>query len=127
MPQNIGGLIVLLFNLKNKEKCSLSGITYWKVKHINDCGISLGNYIILDKDTYISETSIKHEHGHQIQSLYFGPIYLIFIGLPSAIGNLIDRYMHKKWSRRKRQLWYYSQPWEAGADKLGKVERLYSI
>lgn len=125
LPQNLAGLVVLLFNFKNKKKDTISGITYWKVKHINDCGISLRNYIIMDIDRPIKEINIKHEHGHQIQSMYFGPTYLIFIGIPSALGNLYDRIAHKNWDKKTKSLWYYSQKWEASADRLGKIERTY--
>ena len=125
LPQNLAGLALLAYNHKSIEKCYFDDIAYWKAKHINDCGISLGNYIFLDSDAKITETKIKHEHGHQIQSKYFGPLYLIVIGLPSAIGNIIDRKFHKDWDKRTKSFWYYSQKWEASADKLGGVERTY--
>lgn len=91
--------------------------------NINDCGVSLGNYIFIDSDSawYYGDDTIHHEHGHQLQSQYLGWLYLIIIGLPSACGNLIDRITHHQHGSKK--CWYYKQPWEAWADKLGGVKR----
>ena len=120
LPQNLFGLTVLLFN-KIVHGCvksqSIDGIDYYCVKHVNDCGISLGNYILLDSDRSITEKAIHHEYGHQKQSLKYGWLYLFIIGLPSAIGNIYSRLTHKD------SKWYYSQWWERTADKLGGVIR----
>ena len=79
-------------------------------------GVSLGKYIIFSK---MPKTNMyEHEHGHQRQSYYLGPLYLLEIGLPSLIGNLIFRI---KWVRKHFD--YYKQPWEACADELGGVVR----
>jgi hypothetical protein len=74
----------------------------------------LGKYIVFDNRRTLEDNDIKHEMGHQKQSLYLGWFYLIIIGLPSVIGNLI--YRIKKFN-------YYSLPWEKWADKLGNVKR----
>ena len=37
------------------------------------------------------EKTIKHEYGHQKQSLYLGWFYLLIIGIPSFLGNIWDR------------------------------------
>ena len=111
LPQNIIALTILLINIKSKKKYDFGYI----VKHLSDCAISLGNYMIFDLDSPITCNKIKHERGHQKQSLYLGPLYLLLIGLPSAIGNIIHRF--KKFD-------YYKQPWEAWADRLGGVKRL---
>ena len=121
LPQNIVGLIILFYNINSMKKVfdDKTNINYYTVKKISDCSISLGNYIIMDKDVYISDTDLKHEHGHQIQSLILGWFYLIVIGIPSFLGNLYSRVF------KKDNKWYYSQPWEHWADKLGKVDRNY--
>ena len=77
--------------------------------------VSLGEYRLYFQQRYVEhEVVVKHERGHSKQSLYLGPFYLLLIGLPSAIGNLLHR--HIKFD-------YYGQPWEKWADKLGGVER----
>lgn len=114
LPQNLLGLLVILFTGAHKTaEC------YRTTKRF---GASLGEYVILG-DVYANATTIKHEQGHQKQSKYLGPLYLILIGLPSASGNVWDRLFHKKWPVSKRISWYYSLPWEAWADKLGGVKR----
>lgn len=90
-------------------------IVYFYKKFFNS-GVSLGDYIILARKNRDYKT-IHHEHGHQIQSRRLGPLYLIVIGLPSLLGNIYSRIFHKSAE------WYYKQPWEAWADKLGGVER----
>lgn len=119
IPQHIIAYVIMIVNRKSLEVMinTSTDIKYYLVKHLFNSGISLGNYIFLDKDSNNSINTIKHEHGHQIQSLILGPLYLIFIGLPSIIGNIVFRI--KKYNNRD----YYKQPWEAWADKLGKVNR----
>lgn len=124
-PQNIVGLIILLVNIRNFKKDSENSI--FRVKHLCDSGISLGNYIIIDLDSNADDLSIRHERGHQKQSLRLGWLYLLIIGLPSATGNIIDRVFHKNWKISDRLDWYYNkQPWERGANKLGGVTEDYN-
>ncbi len=117
-PQHILG--VILSAILDCEKNN--GLYFFKSGYLSS--FSLGNYIFINQrqDT---ETTRKHEFGHSIQSKYLGVFYLILIGLPSVIGNMIDRVFHKKWTKVKRIKWYYSQPWEKAADKLGRVNRMY--
>lgn len=118
LPQNILGLLVILFtSSKNVGSCYVirnPDNTKW-------FGVSLGDYIIFGN--YPSNTSLKHEQGHRKQSVYLGWLYLLVIGLPSFLGNIFDRLFHKKWTANKRIEWYYNQPWEKWADSLGGVKR----
>lgn len=123
LPQNLLGL-VLCFIYKME-----SGLWY-KDRFVRfnkrfPSGISLGNYIILQTYPFSKPgwNDVKHEYGHTIQSRYLGPFYLIVIGLPSLLGNIWDRLFHNGWKWQDRDRWYYSQPWEKWADKLGKVNR----
>ena len=119
LPQNILGLLVIWFT----KAVHYESTDTWETADYS-FGVSLGNYIIFGiKVCSVSETSLKHEQGHQKQSLYLGWLYLIVIGLPSALGNIYDRVFHRMWNYQSRIKWYYSQPWEKWADKLGGVER----
>jgi hypothetical protein len=123
LPQNLVGLAMSKV-CKCEKIYSVPNKVYFYVAqkfNSNWSGISLGNYIIFSY--HADNTSIKHEHGHQKQSLYFGWLYLILIGLPSFVGNLWDRIAHKKMDNKNRIKWYYNQPWEKWADKLGDVKR----
>jgi hypothetical protein len=118
LPQHIVGLLVKLVtsaSLVNEYKTSR---VYIAARY--HFGVSLGEYIIVSSG-YTSKNVIAHEYGHSRQSLMLGPLYLIVIGLPSALGNIWDRVAHKSWTVSNRIRWYYSQPWEAWADKLGGV------
>lgn len=121
LPQNLAGWCIsrrsgsiLMCEVNNEP------VDIYFLKKFFGSAVSLGNYVIV-QSTARSESdfwvAVKHEYGHQKQSLYLGPLYLIVIGLPSLAGNIYARIAHK--SRE----WYYSQPWEAWADKLGGVER----
>ena len=113
LPQNLVGLVVLCF-CGHKEKCSVAGIDFYYSKTFPG-GISLGNYVIIGSKY---EKTAKHEHGHQIQSMYLGPLYLFIIGIPSIVwawlyGPVIP-YTYNGYYK------WYTESW---ADKLGKVER----
>ena len=122
LPQNVVG-----FCLTRKPKIVqyYKNVPIYYTKNVFGAGVSLGNYIVLDVNYYTGHVtnSIKHEYGHSRQSLYLGWLYLIVVGLPSVCGNLIDRLFHKSWDIQKRCRWYYGQPWENWADKLGTVQR----
>lgn len=111
LPQNLLRLLVILFS-REKKSC-LTGLNKIEFYGTNKkFGVSLGKYIIVNKRA--PEITIHHEDGHRKQSMMLGLLYLVVIGLPSAIGNLIHR---------KLKFDYYKQPWEAWADKLGGVKR----
>jgi len=78
-------------------------------------GLSLGMYIFAHQSC--GETTKKHEYGHTLQSRRLGWLYLLVIGLPSLCGNIYSRIFHKD------SAWYYRQPWEAWADRLGGAIR----
>lgn len=85
-------------------------------------GFSLGSHICLTD--WHDTADIHHEIGHSIQSLYLGPLYLLIIGIPSAIfNNLWDRWFHRHWTIPQRIRWYYSRFPENWADTLGGVDR----
>lgn len=112
LPQNILGVATIFFLQSYKwDFESDSDIFLHYEKKLGS--VSLGDFIILNGYCY-TENTVKHERGHQKQSKILGWLYLPLIGLPSVIGNLIHRLI---------KFDYYSQPWEAWADKLGGVRR----
>lgn len=130
LPQNLVGFLIYLFHKNDRTygERIVNGKTvkFWYLDKFFHSGISLGSFIFLDGiflgSSYVTST-IPHEYGHTVQSKIFGPLYLIFVGLPSLCGNIIDRVFHKKWDTNRRNKWYYNQPWEKWADKFGKVKR----
>lgn len=118
LPQNLTGFILSLYCSSSKlYECSDGElIPVYKCKLFYSA-VSLGDVIIADNRINVAGRTINHEHGHQKQSRILGPLYLIVIGLPSLIGNIVFRLFKIK------RGYYYKQPWEAWADKLGGVER----
>lgn len=114
LPQNLVGLF-LRWIYSQAKKEMIAGIPVYFYRYFHG-GISLGNTIIVCQE---DENVVKHEHGHQIQSMYLGPLYLIVIGLPSLIwagliyGNIVP----------KTHNGYYKFYTERSADKLGGVIR----
>lgn len=122
LPQNLAGWIYSRFA---KNKIFVNGTTVYFAPCF-DAGITLGQYIILD---YLYEginpdvllKIIKHEYGHSIQSKYLGWFYLVVVGIPSVIRNIMSRMNPKKYNSD----WYYSGYPEKWADKLGGVKRYW--
>ena len=79
--------------------------------------ISLGDFIFIRPHS--SEKSIKHELGHSKQSDILGPLYLIIIGIPSLLHNII----HSICSRAGFKWDYYSFYTEKWADRLVGIDR----
>lgn len=110
LPQNLLGLLVIFFSLANHVYMNGVVTPFYFTKY--SFGVSLGCYIIVNENC--SQNTLLHKLGHCYQSLYLGWLYLPVIGLPSAIGNLLHRFI---------KFDYYKQPWEKWADELGGVER----
>jgi len=131
LPQNLLGLF-LIWIYKAKEQRYVDFPSYWTSPKIT-FGVSLGQYILLH-DNPSDEVNINHEHGHSLQSRVLGPLYLVVVGVPSAVfNNWWDRVFHKKWDPLRRYKWYYGR-WPEGcykrtwwqrftADVLGGVAR----
>ena len=129
LPQHFLALIIWAIlriavrtrRVENRSCLNLSTILIWV--NISSWGLSLGKYIFIDNR--FSETTVKHEMGHSIQSRRFGPLYLLIVGFPSITRNIWQRLFHKNWTRQDRVKWYYSSWPENHADKLGGVKRRF--
>lgn len=115
-PQNLLALLLLLFYKREKLYHKLNGRKFYFTTEMPS-GISLGNYIIMNRQD--KEDGMKHEYGHSIDSRRLGPIYLIVVGIPSLLGNIYSRIF------KKSNEWYYNLPWEKSADINGGVVRIF--
>ena len=120
LPQNLLGLLLLLIYQKDKLYHQHNGRKFYYTPEMPS-GISLGDYIIMDKEDH--GEGMWHEYGHSIDSHRFGPLYLPTIGLCSICVNIWDRLFHKKWKTSDRLEWYYSKWSERRADQNGGVDR----
>lgn len=127
LPQYLlGHLIVKILNAKKDDEQSK---TFNGISDVYLCsqniGVSFGPVIIygtmfktLDDMPWCTN---HHEHGHARQSRYLGPLYLLIVGLPSLIMNMMSTYSLYKGSKRF-YLNYYNRFPESWADKLGGVK-----
>jgi hypothetical protein len=126
LPQNILGLILIVLftkkitSLKTSKRVSVN--IYYLDKNVDFAAISLGRYLLISSTYNDKETIERHEEGHYIQSLYFGPLYLIVIGIPSILMNILSMYFYKKGKSNMLENYYNRWP-ENWADKLGGVNR----
>ena len=125
LPQNLLAMIVYLFANPRGLSCTFDGQWhdyYVAQRFVGGWGVSLGNFIFFGYKPDV--ISIRHEYGHQCQSLYLGWLYLLVIGLPSFSACVYDIWFHQKWTPEERMKWYYTKlPWEAWAEKLGNTQR----
>lgn len=102
LPQTIGGWLFTLgralFGQVDRVDV-LGGITFvTKERKEPGCmGVSLGSFVELWDGHWLREGAegwvlgnplCMHEFGHTTDSQYFGPLYLLIIGLPSLISAL---------------------------------------
>lgn len=115
LPQNILGLIVLIFTKFQRAKTQRYEevfVTHWKYSS----GCSLGCFVFIPK--YADEKTLRHEYGHYLDGNCLGPLFLLVIGIPSFCwAAFFDKY------RYKHNISYYSFYTERRADKLGGVVR----
>lgn len=154
LPQTLLGYLILVFTKHyplehfsprmnaelDKEHISKDGIYIID----KDISISLGSIVLLSQDwvykyyegmRHGNETYrrylmnlIRHEQGHQKQSLILGPLYLIVIGIPSAVMNALTRLQSSRYTWLKKighnaYYNYYKRYPEKWADRLGGVDR----
>ena len=128
LQDTVGFLTAVITNCV-KEEVIVEGKRYtiYIARRFNKnwSGVSLGDYIIFADYKYADDNSVKHEFGHQKQSFYLGPLYLVVVGVPSVVRNVYDRFAHGSWNNKERIIWSYGGYPEKWADKLGNVQRKY--
>ena len=129
LPQNIlGYFLTRKYDVISTRSVSVDKrrTVYFKTFFCN--GLSLGDYIILDR-WHLGKCGTKtinticHEYGHQRQSLILGWLYIPLIIIPSALRSLWNFLFHRSWSKELRDRWYYRGYPERWADVLGDVIR----
>lgn len=112
-PQCLLGLILTkIYNVKYSE--TYKGIDIYRGNFPG--GISLGLYILINKNS--NQNTKDHEWGHTRQSLRWGWLYLLTVGITSFMWCAL-----RKISKKLRQKDYYSIWPENKADKYGGVKR----
>jgi hypothetical protein len=124
LPQNTLGMIVWLILSRKIAEVEVIHKRYFF--NIPNFGISLGSFIFWsrsDSAIIVISNNKEHEYGHSIQSLIFGPFYLLVVGLPSIArvfyGMIFYVITKTRWQN------YYSGYPENWADQLGM--KYYSL
>lgn len=124
LPQALLGLfvlfLVLLSKTANKDAMKIEAMKNRLVVYNLFFSVSLFPFTFVNK-RYPLEKTVKHEYGHIIQSMYFGPLYLFVIGIPSvARAAKYAKIIKTEPERYEEYFKGYPENW---ADKLGGVAR----
>lgn len=119
LPQNVVGIIVWLVM---RGKISEVEVTHRRLFfRTHGFGISLGSFVFWsNSDNAAASTTPgnkEHEYGHAIQSLIFGPLYLILVGIPS-ISRVVYSSIYYRLNKTSWANYYKGYP-ENWADRLG--------
>lgn len=120
------GFLMFIINIRNKHYFYNGAIV---TERKEPSSVSLGMFIFIttnpmkDKrienkipDEEIGERLLVHEYGHTIQSLIFGPLYLIIMGIPSTLWGFLPCFQKK----REKGISYFSFFTEKFANYLGE-------
>ncbi len=136
LPQNVAGLVWLLVNHGRPHRwfhgALVTSTSGW------EGGVSLGMFVFIYDNMLApgwidstdtpeerarrphafkrTDTLVRHEFGHCIQSLILGPLYLLTVGISSFIWARAP-YFQKR--RRRAGIDYYSLWCERWANNLG--------
>ena len=107
LPQTIGGFFyghALNMAGRVKDVESKYGVTVIQTYTMKNA-VTIGNFIVgqPDLEPDPNNSTFQHEYGHYIQSQKLGPLYLLMVGIPSAINV--------KWGKDHEY-----QPYEIGAN-----------
>ena len=79
----LGALVALFFVAFGQASVSMYAGRFLVSSYFLSSGCSLGNFIFAPKSC--SEDLLNHEVGHSLQNIFWGPLFLIVIGIPSFI------------------------------------------
>ena len=113
LPQTLLGFAVFLWWRKAPHSRYHGAIvTEWKKR----TGLSLGLFLFVPEGE-LGKAFLVHEYGHTIQSLLLGPLYLLVIGLPSAMWCNVPYLVAL---RKNKKISYQSFYTEHSADRWGE-------
>lgn len=114
IPGLIGLAIFHNYTIYRNESAGVTVIKVNKGYFIGGACFSCGPIIFVTPNC--NENVVKHETGHSVQSLIFGPLFHLIISIPSVILFWIRKFKHKD------ALWYHSKWPEVNADYFGDVD-----
>ena len=132
---SIPGLLVSLFLIifmHKKIRVHKNGYSFIIEVGNNWGGFNLGvvslcgGYTTTCRDDYWFELTRRHEFGHSLQNLIFGPFMLFVVTLPSAIRYHYQNYRYKKGLPNKEYeaIWFERTATEWGTKVVNKIDLL---
>ena len=124
----IGAIVVLFCIIFLKGKVHKNGYTIIVEVGNNWGGLELGAFALCGGyttscvDEYWFQHTRRHEFGHSIQNIIWGPLYPLVIGIPSAI-----RYWYRILTPNKEHpdydaIWFEGQATRLGTKAIDKYE-----
>jgi len=119
---SITGFIAVIIALLLKGKPHRNGCSLIVEIGENWGGLNLGcfalcgSYYLYNRDWF--EKTRRHEFGHSIQNIIFGPFHPFVVGIPSAIRYWYNR-LSEKHGKKFPADWYDSIWFEGTATKWG--------
>lgn len=118
LPQNLIGVLFFLYYRTRGCPCfRYQGalVTVWTQ---SSGSMSMGRFLFMHPSwTPKDHELLAHEYGHTIQSLFFGPLYLLAVGLPSILWAGLPALQRRRWNRHISYDSVYPENW---ATALGK-------
>lgn len=124
--QTLFGLVLFLIYIRRKHYFYHGAVI---TERNTPASLSLGMFVFIttdqikdkrtiDKipDEEIGKRLLVHEYGHTVQSIIFGPMYLLVIGIPSMVWGFLPYFVNK----RKKGISYFSFFTERFANYLGE-------
>lgn len=126
----IGLITALICILFLKGKVHKNGYTIIIEVGGNWGGINLGcislcgGYTTVCPDENWFQHTRRHEFGHSLQNLIFGPLFPFIVAIPSAIRYHYQNYRNKKGLPNKEYdaIWFEGQATRWGTKAINKIE-----
>lgn len=117
--QTLVGFVGFLIHIR-KRHIWINGSVITEVPG-NWGGVSIGMFAFVDympkEEKAYKSNLVLHEHGHTLQSILLGPLWVFVVAIPSLIwAGCFDNW------RQKHNVDYYAMGIEAWANKWGGVK-----
>ena len=109
LPQNIVALVWLAMSRPVRKIASRHYSVAFSARMPKGAGgVSLGSIVIISRENVNNQFVLRHElDGHTVDSKIFGPLYLLVVGLPSAL-HLI---WHRRFGKGRSYYDFYTERW----------------
>ena len=109
--------VITFTNKKQKIVKVVAGRIVVCLPHANFGGISMGIVLIVSE---FYPPLVKHELGHTIQNMLFGPLFIFIVGIPSGIRyHFFDQLSRRHYRKYGTNLLYDAAWFEGQATSLG--------